>query len=532
MRPASTSPAPRCRRERAAARGARRARALSQPPRRGARRGRGEPEDGRGRGGGAGGRVGLRQDHARPDDRGPARAGRGRGGGARRAARPRPPRAARASPHGPADLPGPDRSAQRAADDLRGGGRGRAHPGAQGRRGGARGRGALAGRAAPAGELLHALPLRGVGRPAPARGHRRRDGAQPEPAGGRRAGVEPRRLGARRDPGADAQAGARDRRGHPGGHARPGPGLEHRRPRGRDVPRPDRGGGDDRGDPHRAAPPLHARVALGGSGDRADGAADPQRRGARPHADASGLPLPPALPAGGVGRGGAAGDRGEDAAERTRCSSLPAMLWRRHDRHAALHAGTPTRRCCAREREQLFAHRWQYAGHTGQLAEPGSYFTLRVADIPLVVVRDREGELRCPRERLPPPRRRGGVGRGALQHAPVPLPRLDLQPGRLAARGAALGGRPWLRPLRARPARGAGGHLGPVHLRQRRRGRGPARRHARRAAGDRGPQRARRRRAALPSGASPTRSRRTGRSRWRTTSSATTARWPTRASAT
>ena len=47
----------------------------------------------------------------------------------------------------------------------------------------------------------------------------------------------------------------------------------------------------------------------------------------------------------------------------------------------------------AEERERLFAHRWQYAGHMGQLSEPGSYFTLRVADIPLVVVRDRQGEL-------------------------------------------------------------------------------------------------------------------------------------------
>jgi len=48
-----------------------------------------------------------------------------------------------------------------------------------------------------------------------------------------------------------------------------------------------------------------------------------------------------------------------------------------------------------RERERLFAHSWQYAGHTGQLAEPGSYFTLRVGDVPLVVVRDREGVLRA-----------------------------------------------------------------------------------------------------------------------------------------
>jgi phenylpropionate dioxygenase-like ring-hydroxylating dioxygenase large terminal subunit len=49
----------------------------------------------------------------------------------------------------------------------------------------------------------------------------------------------------------------------------------------------------------------------------------------------------------------------------------------------------------ARERELLFAHAWQYAGHVGQLAEPGSYFTLRVGDVPLVVVRDRKGELRA-----------------------------------------------------------------------------------------------------------------------------------------
>ncbi|MEA2363391.1 MAG: hypothetical protein QOD71_2536 [Thermoleophilaceae bacterium] len=47
----------------------------------------------------------------------------------------------------------------------------------------------------------------------------------------------------------------------------------------------------------------------------------------------------------------------------------------------------------ARERERLFAHAWQYAGHTGQLAQPGSYSTLRVGDVPLVVVRDREGAL-------------------------------------------------------------------------------------------------------------------------------------------
>jgi phenylpropionate dioxygenase-like ring-hydroxylating dioxygenase large terminal subunit len=49
----------------------------------------------------------------------------------------------------------------------------------------------------------------------------------------------------------------------------------------------------------------------------------------------------------------------------------------------------------ARERVRLFERSWLYAGHAAQLAEPGSYFTLRVGDIPLVVVRDRDGILRA-----------------------------------------------------------------------------------------------------------------------------------------
>ncbi len=86
------------------------------------------------------------------------------------------------------------------------------------------------------------------------------------------------------------------------------------------------------------------------------------------------------------------------------------------------------------------------------------------------------------RERLPPPRRRGGQWRRPLHHPAVSLPRLDLRPRRLAARGAALGERPRLRPRIARPAAGPGGHLGSVHLRQRRRRGSAARRDARHAA--------------------------------------------------
>ena len=49
----------------------------------------------------------------------------------------------------------------------------------------------------------------------------------------------------------------------------------------------------------------------------------------------------------------------------------------------------------ARERELLFRPAWTYAGHLGELDEPGSYFTCRVADVPIVVVRDKEGVLRA-----------------------------------------------------------------------------------------------------------------------------------------
>jgi choline monooxygenase len=46
------------------------------------------------------------------------------------------------------------------------------------------------------------------------------------------------------------------------------------------------------------------------------------------------------------------------------------------------------------EQERIFERAWHYAGHAGELAEPGSYFTTQAGRIPLVVVRARDGELR------------------------------------------------------------------------------------------------------------------------------------------
>src|SRR5919109_718657 len=45
------------------------------------------------------------------------------------------------------------------------------------------------------------------------------------------------------------------------------------------------------------------------------------------------------------------------------------------------------------EQERIFRRAWQYVGHLGQVAEPGSYFTGRAGLLPIVVTRDREGAL-------------------------------------------------------------------------------------------------------------------------------------------
>jgi choline monooxygenase len=45
------------------------------------------------------------------------------------------------------------------------------------------------------------------------------------------------------------------------------------------------------------------------------------------------------------------------------------------------------------EQERIFRRAWQYAGHLGQVAEPGSYFTGRAGLLPVVVTRDRDGTL-------------------------------------------------------------------------------------------------------------------------------------------
>ncbi len=48
-----------------------------------------------------------------------------------------------------------------------------------------------------------------------------------------------------------------------------------------------------------------------------------------------------------------------------------------------------------REGERIFARAWQYVGHTGQVADDGSFFATAAGQIPVVVTRARDGELRA-----------------------------------------------------------------------------------------------------------------------------------------
>jgi phenylpropionate dioxygenase-like ring-hydroxylating dioxygenase large terminal subunit len=48
-----------------------------------------------------------------------------------------------------------------------------------------------------------------------------------------------------------------------------------------------------------------------------------------------------------------------------------------------------------REQERIFLRSWQYVGHIGQLAAPGSFFTGTIGLAPVVVTRARDGDLRA-----------------------------------------------------------------------------------------------------------------------------------------
>jgi phenylpropionate dioxygenase-like ring-hydroxylating dioxygenase large terminal subunit len=48
-----------------------------------------------------------------------------------------------------------------------------------------------------------------------------------------------------------------------------------------------------------------------------------------------------------------------------------------------------------REQERIFRRSWQYAGRADQVSEPGSYFAAWAGEVPVVVTRAGDGELRA-----------------------------------------------------------------------------------------------------------------------------------------
>ena len=214
-----------------------------------------------------------------------------------RRARPAP--AADAAARRAGDLPGPLRVAQpaspRRVDHRR---PARDPRRAVGRRGAARRRADGPRRAQPgAPQPLSGRLLR---RSTPAHRHRPGVGARPQPGDLRRAGVGPRRVraGADRQPAATAAARAvahlRRRVARPRGD------RQHRRPRRRDVPRPDRRDRRHRAAVRRAAAPVHPGPARRGAGSRPHPGPRPRprrRRRAVAALPSDGLRVPSALPA-------------------------------------------------------------------------------------------------------------------------------------------------------------------------------------------------------------------------------------------
>ena len=130
------------------------------------------------------------------------------------------------------------------------------------------------------------------------------------------------------------------------------------------------------------------------------------------------------------------------------------------------------------EKEAIFAREWLCLGHVSQLPNRGDYFTIQVADEPLIVVRDDAGEVRvmsaiCQHRGYPIA---VDGDKGTVETVPLRLPLLGVRPRRQPGRSP--GDDPHL-PARAAPRRNLaaatqGGDLARDDLREHGPGRRPA----------------------------------------------------------
>src|SRR5581483_1585289 len=71
-------------------------------------------------------------------------------------------------------------------------------------------------------------------------------------------------------------------------------------------------------------------------------------------------------------------------------------LWNSLERGYTLPADWYTNpRVFARETSRIFRHTWQYIGLTEQVRQPGDFFTCTIGNVPLIITRDENGQLRA-----------------------------------------------------------------------------------------------------------------------------------------
>ena len=127
---------------------------------------------------------------------------------------------------------------------------------------------------------------------------------------------------------------------------------------------------------------------------------------------------------------------------------------------------TPTRPSIVFEKEALFNHEWLCVGRESQVSQPGDYFTTQIIGEPIIVARNRAGEIRamsavCQHRAML-------VAEGRRQHARLrlPLSPLGLSPGRRAGERAGHGADLRLRQEVGAPAAVQGRGLAGLHLHQ------------------------------------------------------------------
>ena len=91
-----------------------------------------------------------------------------------------------------------------------------------------------------------------------------------------------------------------------------------------------------------------------------------------------------------------------------RARHLPGYLYNAPDLYAA-------------EKERIFLKDWLCVARVEEIERPGDFMTFRIMDEPIVVARNRGGELNAVRQCLRPSRRRGG-GRVPATRPSSPAP--------------------------------------------------------------------------------------------------------------